>query len=92
MLPEDLPRLCVQAIDHPAVLVFGWIETIAPEVEALLGCLLLIGADDGCQKDAVAPDDRRGPASAGNVAKDRRLAQGIGNLAPDDAANGRRVR
>src|SRR5262249_8644681 len=42
-------------------------QTIAAEIETFLGRLLFVRADDGGEKNAVTPNDRRRPARARNI-------------------------
>src|SRR5712692_6844410 len=66
-LPENLARLPVDRVDHPAVNVGGRLQAFASEIEALLGGLLLALANYRCQEDLVVPDNGRGPTSTGNI-------------------------
>src|SRR5262245_43646701 len=65
-LPQNLPGLPFDAIDHPAVFVFRD-AAFAAEIEPFLRRLDLGGTDNRGDEDFVAPDDGRRPAQSGNV-------------------------
>ncbi len=66
VLPNDLARVQVQTVHHPAVHALGRLGPACPVVEPLLRFLVLLLADHGSEKDLAVGDDRTRPTPAGH--------------------------
>jgi hypothetical protein len=67
-LPDRIARRGIEAEHEPADCCLGGGGAVAAEVEATARSVELIFGHGGREPDAVAPDDRRRPAPAGNLA------------------------